>query len=126
MLFYETYFEEGNINWKPLIWSHYNIITNFGQKTWVSSVLGKVYENIPKIKKKCYFTYFEESNRNQKQLIWSKNKVMTKFAQKQWASFIFCKVYGNYPKINEKCYFRKPTSKRVILIGNHLFGPNIR
>ena len=56
VLFYETYFEVGNINRKPLIWSHYKIITKFGPKKWVSLVLGKVYENYPKIKKKCYFT----------------------------------------------------------------------
>ena len=36
------------------------------------------------------------------------------------------KVYENYPKSEEKCYFTKLTSKRVILIGNHLFGPKIR
>ena len=32
LLFYETYFEESNINWKAFIWSHYKIITKFGQK----------------------------------------------------------------------------------------------
>ena len=30
VLFYETYFEESNINWKPLIWSQNKIITKFG------------------------------------------------------------------------------------------------
>ena len=55
MLFYETYFELGNITPKPLIWSHYKIITNFGQKKWVCFVLGEVFENCPKIKK-SYFT----------------------------------------------------------------------
>ena len=55
MLFYESYFEERNINRKPLISFHYKIITKFRQKKWVSFVFGKVYENYPKVKKKCYF-----------------------------------------------------------------------
>ena len=42
VLFYETFFEVDNINQKPLIWSHYKIIMKFGQKKWVSLVLGKV------------------------------------------------------------------------------------
>ena len=50
VLFYETYFEVGNINRKPHIRSHYKKITKFGPKKWVSLVLGKVYENRPKIK----------------------------------------------------------------------------
>ena len=56
VLFYETYFEESNINWKPLIWSHYKIIMKFRPKKWVSFVFKKVDENCSKIKKKCYFT----------------------------------------------------------------------
>ena len=32
MLFYETYFEENNINRKPLIWSHDKIVKKFAQK----------------------------------------------------------------------------------------------
>ena len=56
MLFYKTYFKESNINWKPLIWSKYKIITKFEPKKWASLVLGKVYKNCPKIKKKFYFT----------------------------------------------------------------------
>ena len=32
VLFYKTDFEESNINWKPLIWSKYKIITKFRQK----------------------------------------------------------------------------------------------
>ena len=55
MLLYETYFEESNINQKPLMWSHDNIIKKFGPKKWVSLDLGKVYENCLKIKKKCSF-----------------------------------------------------------------------
>ena len=58
MLFYETYYEISNISQKPLILSEDKIITKFGQKKWVSSVLGKVYENCPKIKKKFYFMVF--------------------------------------------------------------------
>ena len=53
MLFYESYFKEGNINRKPLILSHYKIITKFGPKKLMSLVLGKMY---PKSKQKCYFT----------------------------------------------------------------------
>ena len=30
MLFYETFFEKSNINWKPLIWYRDKIITKFG------------------------------------------------------------------------------------------------
>ena len=63
MIFYETYFEKSNINWKPLIWSKNKVITKFEQKNgrdWIwamctSLVLGKVYENFPKIKDKYYF-----------------------------------------------------------------------
>ena len=32
MLFCDTYFEESNINRKPLIWSQDKITTKFGQK----------------------------------------------------------------------------------------------
>ena len=32
VLFYETYFQKSNINWKPLISSKYKIITKFGPK----------------------------------------------------------------------------------------------
>ena len=56
VLFDESYFEDSNTNWKPLIWSKDKIITKFGQKIWVSLVLGKVYKNFQKIKKNCYFT----------------------------------------------------------------------
>ena len=55
VLFYETNFELGNINRKPLTWSNYNIITKFRPKKWVSLFFGKVYENCLKIKEKCYF-----------------------------------------------------------------------
>ena len=53
VLFYENYFEETNINRKPLIWSHDKIVMKYGPNKWVSFVLGKVYENYPKIKEKC-------------------------------------------------------------------------
>ena len=56
MLFYETYIEESNINRKPFIWCLDKIVINFAPIQWVSCVLGKVYENCPKIKDKCYFT----------------------------------------------------------------------
>ena len=56
VLFYKSYFEEGNINQKPLTWSHYKIITKFGQIFFMSLVLGKVNKNSPKIKEKRYFT----------------------------------------------------------------------
>ena len=55
VLFYETYFEE-RINRKLLNWSHDKIVMNFGPKKYASLVLGKVYKNFPKMKKKCYFT----------------------------------------------------------------------
>ena len=54
--FYETYFEESNINRKPLIWSQDKIIKKFRQKKWESLILGNVYENCSKIKEKYYFT----------------------------------------------------------------------
>ena len=40
VLFYETDFEESNINRKPLIWSKYKMKTKFGPKKWVSLVFG--------------------------------------------------------------------------------------
>ena len=48
-LCYEAYFEESNINRKPLILLQDMIITKFEQKKWPSSVLGRVYENYQKI-----------------------------------------------------------------------------
>ena len=45
VLFKETYFEESNINQKPLIWARDKIVMKFGPKKWVSQVFGKVYEN---------------------------------------------------------------------------------
>ena len=55
MLFYETQFEQSNINRKPRIWSQDKIITKFRKrKKFASLALGKVYENCPKNKEKCY------------------------------------------------------------------------
>ena len=85
MLFYETYFEKSKINKKPLIWSQDKTITKFGQKKWASLFFGKVYENGPKIREKCYFMKltFEKRNINKKPLIWSQDKIITKFGQKK-------------------------------------------
>ena len=91
-------------------------------------VLGKVYKNCTKSKEKRFFyeNYFEESNITKKPLIWSQDKKIMKFGQKKMASLVLGKVYENNTKIKEKCYFMKLTSKRIILIRNHLFDPNIR
>ena len=82
MLFYKTYFEESNVNLKPIIWSKYYIITKFGQKLWASLVIGKVYK--PENRENEFFleAYFKESNINCKPHIWSKYKIITKFEQK--------------------------------------------
>ena len=55
VLYYKIYFEESNINQKPLIWFKDKIIVKCGQKKLASFVLGKVYENCAKIKKMCNF-----------------------------------------------------------------------
>ena len=96
VVFYETYFEESNINQKLLIWSQDKIITKFGPKKWVRLVLGKVYDNCTKIKEKYNF-----------------KKLTSKSIRK-------------LPKIEEKCYFTKLISKIVISTRNYLFGPKIR
>ena len=46
VLFYETYFEQSNINRKPLIWSQDMIITKFGQEK--KGEFGKRYKNCTK------------------------------------------------------------------------------
>ena len=56
MLFYETYFEESNINQKPFIWYQDKIITKFGLKKIGMFGFGKGVRNCPKIKENCYFT----------------------------------------------------------------------
>ena len=53
VLFYETYFQESNIIWKPLIWSTYKIITIFGPK-----------------KMGAFYFWQSISNINWKALIW--------------------------------------------------------
>ena len=83
-------------------------------KKWVSLVLGKVYENCQKIKKRCYFTRLTS-----KIVILTRNhlfvqKIVMKYGLKKWVGLDFGKVYENYSKIKENCYFAKLTSKRVI------------
>ena len=70
-------------------------------------------------------TYFEESNINRKPLIWSQDKIIIKFGHKKWSTFGFGQIARNRMKIKEKCYLTKLKSKRVISIGNFLFGPKI-
>ena len=55
-LFDETYFEMSYINRKPLILSQDMLIMKFELKNCANLVLGKVYENCPKIEEKRYFT----------------------------------------------------------------------
>ena len=88
---------------------------------------GKSLRKLPKNSGKVLFyeTYFEVANINRKPFIWSHYKIITKFGWKKWVSFVLGKVNENCPKINENSYFSKPTSKRIISIGNHLFGPII-
>ena len=56
MLLDKTYYEESNINRKPLIWSQDKIITKFGQKKWARLVLAKVCDICSKVRVKCYLT----------------------------------------------------------------------
>ena len=77
-----------------------------------SFLLGKVYENCPKIKNKCYFTklnetYFEESNIDRKPPIWAQDNIITKFGKKKNWLVWFGKEYENCTKIKEKFYFTK-------------------
>ena len=51
MLFYETYFEESNINKKPLIWSQDKKITKFGQKKWRLWFWGKCTKTTQKLRR---------------------------------------------------------------------------
>ena len=43
--------------------------------------------------------------------------------KKKRVNLVFGKVSENYPKIKKSFQFMKPTSKRAISTGNHLFGP---
>ena len=79
----------------------------------------KLLENC---KKKLFKeTYFEENNIDRKPLIWA-DKIVMKFGPKKWVSLVLGKKNKNCPKIKKMYYFTKLTSKRVISIGNHLFG----
>ena len=84
---------------------------------------GQIVRKLPANEGKVLFqqTNFEESNINWKPL-YDNNEILTK----KWVSFVCGKVFENCPKTKEKCYFMKPTSKRVMSTGNHLFGPKIR
>ena len=55
VLFYETYFDMGNINQKPLIWSNYKKITKFGPKKCFEFGFGQSVRKQPEIKVKSYF-----------------------------------------------------------------------
>ena len=83
----------------------------FEEKKWVSLVLGKVYENWPKIKEKCYLTKLTSKIliSTKKPLILFQDKIITKFGQKKCVSLVLGKVYENCPKIKEKYYFTKHT-----------------
>ena len=127
MLFYETDFEVCNINRKALISSQEKIISKFGPKKNASFVLGKMYKNCLKLRKRViWWNLLRESNINRKSLISSHDKITTKFGQKKWVSLVLGKVYENCTKIRIKCYLSKLTSKSVISIGNPLFGSKIR
>ena len=57
VLFYETYFKDSNIDWKPLVCAQHNIIMKFGQKkNKRTSFREKCTKIAKKIKNKCYFT----------------------------------------------------------------------
>ena len=47
VFFYKTYFEESNINRKPLICSEDKIITKLGQKILVSFAFGQSVRKLP-------------------------------------------------------------------------------
>ena len=51
VLFYETYFEEGNIDRKPLIWAQDNIIMKFGKQNGRDWFWAKCTKTIRKLKK---------------------------------------------------------------------------
>ena len=59
VLFYETNFEDSNINQKPLIWSHNKIITKFGKKKngWVW-FWAKCTKTARKLRKRVIFGKF--------------------------------------------------------------------
>ena len=83
MLFDKTYFEESNINQKPLIWSQDKIIPKFRQKNQRDWFLKSV-QKLPKSQGKVLFydTYFAKNIINQKPPIWTKDKIITKYDKK--------------------------------------------
>ena len=91
-----------------------------------SLVFGKVYENYPKIKEKCYFTKLTSKRAISTGNHFFGPKIITKFGQKKWVSLALGKVYKNCLQIKEKFFFRKHTSKRIISTRNHLFDTIIR
>ena len=104
------------------------IIMKFGQKKLVSLVFGKVNENSPKHKNKCYFTKI-----TWKRVIYTGNplfrhKIRSKrnLERKNGLVLFWAKCTKNCAKIREKCYLTKLTSKRVRSTGNILFAPKIR
>ena len=54
MLFYETYFEERNINRKPLIWSHDKIVMKFEQKNGCVMFWAKCTKTARKLRKSVF------------------------------------------------------------------------
>ena len=90
MLFYEPYFEESNINQKPLIWSQYKIITKIGQIKWQVWFWAKCMKTVRKLSKSVILrNLLEKSNINQKPFIWSQDKIITKFGQKKMGAYGF-------------------------------------
>ena len=72
-----------------------------------------------------YDTYFEESKYQPETTYLIKISDNNEIWTKKWVSLVLDKVYKNCPNYKKKCYFTKPTLKRVISTGNHLFGPLI-
>ena len=125
-MFYETYFEESNINQNPLFWFKYKIIMKFEPKNGQVWFLAKCTKTAQKLRKSVALRNLLRREKYQPETIfWSKYKIITKFEPKKGASLVFGKVYENCPKIKKKFYFRKLTSNRVISTKNHLFALNI-
>ena len=81
MLFYETCFEESNINRKTNIWSQYKIITKFRPKKMGEFGFAQSVRKLPENEGKVLFdkTHFGDSNIIRKQLIFSQDMITTKF-----------------------------------------------
>ena len=83
MLFYETNYEESNINRKHFIWSQDKIITKFGQKNWATSVLAKLYETAQKLRKIIILRNLQRREQYQPETPFLVQKrIITKFRQK--------------------------------------------